>query len=101
MENRGSIRNPLKRARGIIVRIRSILISLIKIPAFLRNPKLAQTRVPNEAQKSRFRILIDLFIWVIRNAEVNKYYFVYGLGKIVSDCGQYMGIRYGEELIRD
>lgn len=93
-------RNPLGPLDRAATRAGRTLSALVRIPGFLRDPKLARTYVPAEARKSRFRTLTGLAAWALRHAELNDYYFAYELDRTGSDSGRYMGIREGKELIK-
>ena len=93
-------RNPLGPLDRAATRVGRTLAALVRIPRFLRDPKLARSYMTDEARKSRFGTVIGLAAWAMRHAEMNDYYFAYGLDKIGSDSSRYMGIREGKELIK-
>jgi hypothetical protein len=45
------------------------------------DPKLSQTYFPESPRKGKPAILLDNLLWLIRNLEGNRYYFVYGLDR--------------------
>lgn len=45
----------------------------------VNNP--SQTYFPEHKQKSRLGIWLDNLAWVIRNKEINRFYYAYGLDK--------------------
>jgi hypothetical protein len=97
MEKRAQRRRPGR----FMERLKLTLLSLMRVPGFLKDPKIAHTYFPAEARKSRTRILTDNILWAIRNAEVNESYFVYGLDRKAGvDHGNYIGSREGMALIR-
>src|SRR4051812_5742489 len=40
-----------------------------------------QTYFPESVKKSRWSILRDHILWIVRNQEINRFYYVYGLDR--------------------
>jgi len=81
-------------------RTQKTVISLSRIHGVLSDPILSQTCYPNEERKSRIKIYLDNIFWALRHAEVNEYYFAYGLDrKHGVDCRQYLGLQEGSDLL--
>ena len=94
------VRHPIQGTSRLAARVKNTVAALTRIPGFLGDPKLARTYFPDEARKSRRRIRLDLALWATRHAELNDYYFAYGLDRIGADGRQFIGIQEGKDLIK-
>ena len=54
----------------------------------VNDSKLTQTYFPEEKLKSRWSIILDHLVWLVRHKEVNRYYFIYGLDRKKSTATQ-------------
>ena len=48
------------------------------IPKFVLGKTNNHTYYPKEKRKSKLRIFFDLLMWLLKNKEVNEFYFIYG-----------------------
>lgn len=62
-------------------RIRRLKGQLGEISKLVNDPKLSRTYYPEEERKSKRSIWIDNLVWTLKNSEVNKYYYVYGMDR--------------------
>ncbi len=54
----------------------------------------SQTYFPDQQRKSRWSILRDQLLWIFRNKELNRYYYVYGLDRRYDKSSkEYLGYR--------
>ena len=58
------------------VGLKTTLVSLARVPGFLADPALTQTRYPTEEKKSRARICRENILWALRHAEVDEKYTI-------------------------
>lgn len=52
-----------------------------KITRMTFSPELSRSYWPDEARKSKARVLAELLWWLVRHGELNNYYYVYGLDR--------------------
>ena len=64
-----------------------------QIPRMIFNTKYSQSYYPSEPRKSKPRIAVDLFAWLLRYRELNDYYYVYGFDRRHANMEQYLSYR--------
>jgi hypothetical protein len=62
-------------------KIKNVRYDLKRISRMLNDPKLSQTYFPAAERKTKRAMWWDNIVWLARNKEVNRYYYVYGLDR--------------------
>jgi Sugar-transfer associated ATP-grasp len=72
--------------------VRYTPIRVVKVLKFVNDPVAAKSYYSENKRKSKFRILLDNFWWVLQKGEVNYYYFLYGFDRdSLEDTDEYLG----------
>jgi hypothetical protein len=73
-----NIKNLIKKIYQELRNIKCILSNLNNISAIFKDSEKLKSYYPDEPQKSKIEMYFDLLIWLLRNKEVNEFYFLYG-----------------------
>jgi hypothetical protein len=72
--------------------------SIVTVTRFVNNPKLAYSYHPDRPAKSKFRVWLELVVWLFKYGEVNIFYYSYGFDVSSIDQSAYMPYNEFKEL---
>jgi hypothetical protein len=82
-----------KAIAGAIQKLKNTRYDLQRVSRLVNDPKLSRTYYPEAERKSKTEIRRENLLWLARNKEVNRYYYVYGLDRKDTDASEVLPYR--------